>query len=74
LDADERESMTAKSLFAYSLQPLAYRLKCWWLGILERHYLICAEVEAERANEAQRNAAYYQRRAAFARSSIWRVR
>lgn len=40
-----------------------------WFRITERHYLMCAEVEAQRAREAQMNVAYYQRKAAFARSA-----
>jgi hypothetical protein len=41
----------------------------WWLRHAERHYLICADVELARAREAMQNVAYYQRRAAMARSA-----
>ena len=41
----------------------------WWLQRAERHYLICADVEQQRAREAQMNVAYYQKRAALARSA-----
>jgi len=41
----------------------------WWLQRAERHYLICADVEEQRAREAQMNVAYYQKRAALVRSA-----
>jgi heme exporter protein D len=41
----------------------------WWFERAERHYLICAEVEQQRAREAQMNVAYYQKRAVLARSA-----
>jgi hypothetical protein len=41
----------------------------WWLVRAEKHYLICAEVEETRAQEAQLNVAYYHRQAALARSA-----
>ncbi|HEX2531482.1 MAG TPA: hypothetical protein VHK70_08425 [Burkholderiaceae bacterium] len=52
-----------------SLMPIFRRIRRWWLTRAERHYLICADVEEQRAREAQMNVAYYQKRAALARSA-----
>ena len=52
-----------------SLTPLVRSIQHWWLQRAERHYLICADVEQQRAREAQMNVAYYQKRAALARSA-----
>jgi hypothetical protein len=47
-------------------------LRHWWLRRAEEHYLICASVEHARAREAEENEAYYQKRAAMARSAqLW---
>jgi len=59
---------TTSGLLGYSTMPLLKTLRNWWLIRAEQHYLICADVEAKRAREAQQNVAYYQKRAAFARS------
>jgi hypothetical protein len=52
-----------------SLTPIVRSVQRWWLQRAERHYLICADVEQQRAREAQMNVAYYQKRAALARSA-----
>ncbi|HYD81380.1 MAG TPA: hypothetical protein VEC06_16355 [Paucimonas sp.] len=52
-----------------SLGPIFRGIHRWWLERAERHYLICADVEEQRAREAQLNVAYYQKRAALARSA-----
>jgi hypothetical protein len=52
-----------------SLSPLVRGLQNWWLQRAERHYLMCADIELQRAREAQMNVAYYQKRAALARSA-----
>jgi hypothetical protein len=48
---------------------LARQLRRWWMQRVERHCLICADVEERCAREAQQNVAYYQRQAALARSA-----
>lgn len=58
-----------RQLLSYSLLPVVRTLSRWWLQRAERHYLICAEVEEQRAREAQLNVAYFQKQAALARSS-----
>jgi hypothetical protein len=58
-----------QELAALSLAPIMRTIQNWWLQRAERHYLICADVEQQRAREAQMNVAYYQKRAAMARSS-----
>jgi hypothetical protein len=45
-------------------------LRRWWLERTEEHYLMCAAVEQARAREAEENEAYYQKRAALARSAL----
>lgn len=50
-----------------SLAMLGRRLQRWWLQRVERHCLICADVEEQRARQAQQNVAYYQKQAAMAR-------
>jgi hypothetical protein len=52
-----------------SVTPVIRSIHNWWLQRAEQHYLICANVEEERAREAQANVAYYQKRAALARSA-----
>ncbi len=52
-----------------SIVPIFRSIQHWWLRRAEHHYLICADVEEQRAREAQLNVAYYQRRAAMARSA-----
>jgi hypothetical protein len=56
-------------LVPLSLQRPVRAVCRWWLQRAERHFLICADTEAQRAREAQMNVAYYQKRAALARSS-----
>jgi heme exporter protein D len=52
-----------------SIAPILRSIHHWWLQREEQHYLICADVEQQRAREAQMNVAYYQKRAALARSA-----
>jgi hypothetical protein len=56
-------------LASLSLTPVIRGIHRWWLQRAEQHYLICANVEEQRAREAQANVAYYQKRAALARSA-----
>lgn len=58
-----------QELAMLSLTPVIRSIQHWWLQRAERHYLICADVELQRAKEAQMNVAYYQKRAALARSA-----
>lgn len=58
-----------QDLTMLSISPLLRRVQNWWLQRAERHYLICADVELQRMREAQMNIAYYQKRAAMARSA-----
>lgn len=62
------KQMSLSELSALSLQAPIQAVRDWWLKRAERHYLICADVELQRAREAQMNVAYYQKRAALARS------
>jgi hypothetical protein len=52
-----------------SISPVLRVLRRWWWRRAERHYLICADIEQARVREAQQNLAYYQKRAALARSA-----
>lgn len=58
-----------QELAMLSISPIIRSIQHWWLQRAERHYLICADVELQRAREAQMNVAYYQKRAALARSA-----
>ncbi len=58
-----------QELAMLSISPIFRSIQNWWLQRAERHYLICADVELQRAREAQLNVAYYQKRAALARSA-----
>jgi hypothetical protein len=61
-----------QTLTMLSLKPLMRRFRVWWHQRAEEHYLICAAVEHARAREAEENEAYYQKRAAMARSAqLW---
>ena len=66
----ETTEIKLQSLTMLSLKPLVRRLRHWWLGRVEEHYLMCAAVEHARAREAEENEAYYQKRAAIARSAL----
>lgn len=57
-----------QALTDLSLRPITRKVRRWWLQRTEEHYLRCAAVEYERAREAEQNEAYYQKRAAMARS------
>ncbi|WP_151447569.1 hypothetical protein [Lacisediminimonas profundi] len=57
-----------QELTMLSLSPMLRQVRRWWLRRAEDHFLICADVEQKRVREAQQNVAYYQRRAAMARS------
>ncbi len=65
---DERD-LNLHELTMLSISPFVRRVQHWWLTRTERHYLICADVEQERAREAQMNVAYYQKQAALVRAS-----
>jgi hypothetical protein len=60
--------MNAHALFGLAFVELSRSLRRRWLARIERHYLICADVEQQRVREAQMNVAYYQKRAALARA------
>jgi len=60
--------LTLQELAGLAFQPALRSLRRWWWRRAEDHYLICADVENARAHEAHLNAAYYQKRAAMARS------
>jgi hypothetical protein len=65
----ETSEIKLQELAMLSLRPLFRRLRVWWYQRAEEHYLICAAVENARAREAEENEAYYQKRAAMARSA-----
>ena len=58
-----------QELTMLSISPILNHIRQWWLRRAEDHYLICADVEQARVREAQQNVAYYQKRAALARSA-----
>lgn len=66
---DEPRSIKLGELAGLSLSPLLRSVQNWWLRRAESHFLICADVELQRAREAQMNVAYYQKRAVMARSA-----
>ncbi len=60
------------TLTMLSVRPISRWVRQWWYRRAEEHYLICAAVEHSRAREAEENEAYYQKRAAMARSAaLW---
>lgn len=60
--------MNQLQIFSYWPTTIQRSFSRWLHKRLENHYLICADVERRIAREAQANEAYYQRKAAFARS------
>jgi hypothetical protein len=68
-DMPASKEVKLPELAMLSLSPLVRGIQNWWLHRAEKHYLMCAETELQRAREAQLNVAYYQKRAALARSS-----
>ena len=68
-DIGSSKEFKLHELATLSLNPLVRFVQRWWLQRAERHYLICADVEQQRAREAQMNVAYYQKQAALARSA-----
>ena len=69
LDISNTKEFKWQELAMLSLSPVLRSIHHWWLQRAEQHYLICADVEQQRAREAQMNVAYYQKRAALARSA-----
>ena len=68
----ETTEIKLQALTMLSLKPVVRRVRLWWLRRVEDHYLMCAAVEHSRAREAEENEAYYQKRAAMARSAqLW---
>jgi hypothetical protein len=63
------KELSFQELAMLSVSPILRNIHHWWLQRAEHHYLICADVEEARAREAQMNVAYYQKRAAMARSA-----
>jgi hypothetical protein len=63
------KDLSLGELAMLSVTPVIRSIHHWWLQRAEQHYLICANVEEQRAREAQANVAYYQKRAALARSA-----
>lgn len=59
-----------QELTMLSIAPIFRVIRRWWLQRAEHHYLICADVEEQRAREAHMNVAYYQKRAALVRSAL----
>lgn len=68
-DISNVKEFKLQELVMLSVSPIVRVIHHWWLQRVERHYLICADVEQQRAREAQMNVAYYQKRAALARSA-----
>jgi|GEM_PF-593962 len=69
LDISGSKEFKLQQLAMLSLSPIVRSIHRWWLQRAEHHYLICADVEQQRAREAQMNVAYYQKQAALARSA-----
>jgi heme exporter protein D len=69
LDISRSKEFKLHELAMLSLSPIVRSIQRWWLQRAEKHYLICADVEQQRAREAQMNVAYYQKQAALARSA-----
>lgn len=68
-DISNLKEFKLQQLAMMSISPIVRSIQRWWLHRAEQHYLICADVEQQRAREAQMNVAYYQKRAALARSA-----
>jgi hypothetical protein len=68
-DISNSKEFKLQQLALLSINPIVRSIHRWWLQRAERHFLICADVEQQRAREAQMNVAYYQKRAALARSA-----
>jgi hypothetical protein len=68
-DISGSKEFKLQELYMLSISPIVRSIQRWWLQRAERHYLICADVEEQRAREAQMNVAYYHKRAALARSA-----
>lgn len=60
--------MTLNTLITMAPRLLTRRLAAWYWARKAHHFHICAQVERARADEANRNAAYYDKRAILARS------
>lgn len=65
--AKRQSELRITDLTRHSLARLRKILRRWWLQRVERHCMICADVEEQHARQAQQNVAYYQKQAAMAR-------
>jgi hypothetical protein len=57
-----------KELLSMRTTDVSKSIQRLWLRIIESHYTISAETEENIAREAQKNASYFQKQAALARS------
>ncbi len=62
------KEMTICDLVVLTLHPITRRIKRAYYTWAESHFLMCAESEADLANQHSKNVGYFQRRAALARS------
>ena len=60
---------TTTGLLGYATLPILKQLRNWWLCMAESHYLICADVEKKKSDDALENQKHYQTKAALARSA-----
>lgn len=60
--------MNGRALLSLSLAPLLQSIRAAWYRKMEQHYLMSAAHEQQVASQANRNAAYYQKKAALIRS------
>ena len=49
---NQSSDLKLHGLTMLSVRPIYRRMRQWWLRTTEEHYLICAAVEHERAQEA----------------------
>jgi len=68
--AGQNGTIDLGTLGRMGVMPLWTRFTRWRLARLERHYQICADIEAQHAREAHLNAAWYQKQAALTRRRL----
>jgi hypothetical protein len=66
---DDLRDLKLHELTMLSITPFLRKVQHWWHERAEKHYLMCADIEQQRAREAQMNCSYYQKRAALARAA-----
>lgn len=70
MKSNYREDCRMTDLISLTVRPIKRLVRRWYYRALAHHFVASAAAEAELMHQAQRNQAYFQRRAALARAEV----